>query len=99
MNVVFTPQTFVLSPDGKIVHSQTGYNTGSEEEIFKALKKLPKPKKKWQQRLRHERGTADTERATDKWSAAFFTIAQMRTADGSGQPRCGVAAIYEESDR
>ena len=46
MNVVFTPQTFVLSPDGKIVHSQTGYNTGSEEEIFKALKKLPKPKKK-----------------------------------------------------
>ena len=29
----------------------------------------------------------------------FFYIAQMRTADGSGQPRCGVAAIYEESDR
>ncbi|MGM9767715.1 MAG: peroxiredoxin family protein [Candidatus Cryptobacteroides sp.] len=40
MNVVFTPHSFVLSPDGKIVHSQTGYNPGAEEEILTALKKL-----------------------------------------------------------
>ena len=40
MNVVFTPHSFVLSPDGTIVHSQTGYNPGAEEEILSALKKL-----------------------------------------------------------
>lgn len=45
MNVVFTPQSFVLSPEGKIVHSQTGYTPGSEEEVFKALKQFAKKKK------------------------------------------------------
>ena len=40
MNVVFTPHSFVLSPDGTIVHSQTGYNPGAEEEILSALKEL-----------------------------------------------------------
>lgn len=40
MNVVFTPHSFVVAPDGTIVHSQTGYNPGAEGEILAALKKL-----------------------------------------------------------
>ena len=40
MNVVYTPQTFVISPEGKVIHSQTGYNPGAEEEIIKALRSL-----------------------------------------------------------
>lgn len=45
MNVVFTPQVFIVSPDGKIVYSHSGYNPGSEDEILQELKKLSPAKK------------------------------------------------------
>ena len=40
MNVVNTPQVFIISPEGKTVYSHTGYNPGSEEEILAKLKEL-----------------------------------------------------------
>lgn len=45
MNVVFTPQVFIVSADGKIVYSHSGYNPGSEEQILQELKKLSPAKK------------------------------------------------------
>lgn len=40
MNVVDTPQVFVIDKDGKIVYSHTGYTPGSENELLKTLKTL-----------------------------------------------------------
>ncbi|MGN0196313.1 MAG: peroxiredoxin family protein [Candidatus Cryptobacteroides sp.] len=40
MNVVDTPQVFVIDSEGKIAYSHTGYNPGSEKEILEALKKV-----------------------------------------------------------
>ncbi|MDD6252705.1 MAG: peroxiredoxin family protein [Candidatus Cryptobacteroides sp.] len=40
MNVVHTPQAFIVGPDGKIVYSHTGYNPGSEEKLLEELKKF-----------------------------------------------------------
>ena len=40
MNVVDTPQVFVIDKDGKIVYSHTGYTPGGEQELLKVLKKL-----------------------------------------------------------
>lgn len=40
MNVVDTPQVFVIDKDGKIVYSHTGYTPGGEKELLNALKKL-----------------------------------------------------------
>ena len=45
MNVVYTPQVFIVSADGKIVYSHSGYNPGSEEQILQELKKLSPAKK------------------------------------------------------
>lgn len=42
MNVVTTPQAFVLDGKGKIVYSHTGYTPGSEIELFEAIKKINK---------------------------------------------------------
>lgn len=46
MNVVFTPQVFIIAPDGRIVYSHSGYNPGSEDELLKELKKISPAKKK-----------------------------------------------------
>ena len=40
MNVVDTPQVFIIDKDGKIVYSHTGYTPGSEKELLKVLKTL-----------------------------------------------------------
>lgn len=42
MNVSFTPHTFVLDAEGKVVYSHTGYTPGSEYELFEKLKELKK---------------------------------------------------------
>lgn len=42
MNVTLTPQVYVVDADGKIVYSHTGYTSGSEQELLKAIKKLQK---------------------------------------------------------
>lgn len=42
MNVVLTPQTFVIDRHGKVVYAHTGYTPGSEYELFEKLKELEK---------------------------------------------------------
>ena len=46
MNVNVKPQVFIVSADGKLEWSHTGYTTGSEEEILRQLKKLSPVRKK-----------------------------------------------------
>lgn len=40
MNVQMTPQVFVVDKNGNIVYSHTGYNAGSENELFEIIKTL-----------------------------------------------------------
>jgi len=40
MNVVLTPQTFLLNGDGEIVWQKAMYIPGDEEEIYKQIKKI-----------------------------------------------------------
>lgn len=40
MNVMLTPQTFVVDADGKVVYAHTGYTPGSEYELLEQLKAL-----------------------------------------------------------
>lgn len=46
MNVVQTPQLFIINPNGKVVYSHTGYNPGSEEDLLEELKKAAETTKK-----------------------------------------------------
>ena len=46
MNVNVNPQVFIVSTEGKVVWSHTGYTTGSEDEILGQLKKLSPARKK-----------------------------------------------------
>ena len=40
LNVSFTPHTFIIDGEGKIVYSHSGYVPGSETELFDKLKEL-----------------------------------------------------------
>lgn len=42
MNVMLTPQTFVIDGNGKVVYAHTGYTPGSEYELFEQLKAIGK---------------------------------------------------------
>lgn len=40
MNVLLTPQTFVIDGKGKVVYAHTGYTPGCEYELFEKLKDI-----------------------------------------------------------
>lgn len=40
MNVLLTPQTFIIDGNGKVVYAHTGYTPGSEYELFEKLKEI-----------------------------------------------------------
>ncbi len=40
MNVILTPQTFVVDGTGKVVYAHTGYTPGSEYELLEQLKAI-----------------------------------------------------------
>lgn len=42
MNVMLTPQTFVVNGNGKVVYAHTGYTPGSEYELLEQLKAIGK---------------------------------------------------------
>lgn len=42
MNVMLTPQTFVVDGTGKVVYAHTGYTPGSEYELLEQLKAIGK---------------------------------------------------------
>jgi cytochrome c biogenesis protein CcmG/thiol:disulfide interchange protein DsbE len=42
MNVMLTPQTFVVDGNGKVVYAHTGYTPGSEYELLEQLKAIGK---------------------------------------------------------
>lgn len=42
MNVMLTPQTFVVDGNGKVVYTHTGYTPGCEYELFEQLKAIDK---------------------------------------------------------
>lgn len=42
MNVMLTPQTFVIDGNGKVVYAHTGYTPGSEYELLEQLKAIGK---------------------------------------------------------
>ena len=42
MNVMLTPQTFVVDGTGKVVYAHTGYTPGSEYELLEQLKEIGK---------------------------------------------------------
>ncbi len=42
MNVMLTPQTFVVDGNGKVVYAHTGYTPGSEYELLEQLKAIAK---------------------------------------------------------
>lgn len=42
MNVMLTPQTFVIDGKGKVVYAHTGYTPGSEYELLEQLKAITK---------------------------------------------------------
>ncbi|CDD95914.1 antioxidant AhpC/TSA family [Bacteroides intestinalis CAG:315] len=42
MNVMLTPQTFVVDGTGKVVYAHTGYTPGSEYELLEQLKAITK---------------------------------------------------------